>query len=69
MSRSEYMTLGEAQRALGVSRPTLTKMVREGTLPAVTNLIDKRSKLVHRADVEALTRRGKPEHAPRKNAV
>jgi hypothetical protein len=44
-------------------------MVREGTLPAVTNLIDKRSKLVRRADVEALKRRGKPEQAPRKNAA
>jgi excisionase family DNA binding protein len=67
MSQPEYMTLGEAQRELGVSHVTIARMVRDGTLPSVPNKLDRRSKLVRRADVEALKRQGRPaEYTPRK---
>ena len=69
MNQAEYMTVGEAMRELGVSKSKITRLLNDGTLPSEINMLDKRSKLIKRADVEALKRRGKPEQAPRKNAA
>jgi excisionase family DNA binding protein len=69
-SESEHMTVAEAREFLGVSKRAITRLIAEGILPAAPNLFDKRSKLVRRADVEALKRQGRrAEQTPRKNAA
>ena len=54
MADAEYMTVAEARDYLGVSKRKITQFVEDGTLPSELNIFDKRSKLVRRADVEAL---------------
>jgi len=54
---TEYVTIAEARDILGVSKPRMAELLRAGTLMAEENPLDKRSKLVKRADVEALARR------------
>ncbi|HEV2461954.1 MAG TPA: helix-turn-helix domain-containing protein [Ktedonobacterales bacterium] len=53
----EYMTVAEARDALGVSKRKIAQLIDEGVLPAEPNTLDKRSKVVKRADVEALKKR------------
>ena len=69
MSQSEYMTVGEAADYLGVSNPKMTRLIQAGMLPTVENTLDKRSKLVRRADVETLKHQGRPAEPPLKNAA
>jgi excisionase family DNA binding protein len=54
MEGGEYMTMREAQAALGVSNHTIWRMVKDGRLTVYTTDIDRRKKLVKRADVERL---------------
>jgi excisionase family DNA binding protein len=54
MAESEYMTVAEARDFLGVSKRKITQLIKDGILPAELNIFDERSKLVKRADVEAL---------------
>ncbi len=56
---SEMLTLSEAARLLGVSRPKMTRMVSKGMLVAQTDPLDERVKLVRRSDVLALQERSK----------
>jgi excisionase family DNA binding protein len=69
MSQSEFMTVGEAAAYLGVSKPKMTRLIHAGMLPTLENKLDLRSKLVRRADVEALKRQGRPSEAPSKSAA
>jgi excisionase family DNA binding protein len=55
MGDDGYMTMREAQAALGVSNHTIWRMVRDGRLPVYATETDRRKKLVSRADVERLT--------------
>ena len=48
------MTVAEAMRFLGVSKTKMAKLIAEGALHATTDPLDKRYKLVQRAEVEAL---------------
>ena len=50
----EYMTLGEAADALGISRATIWRRIRNGEIVAFQSHQDRRKKLVRRADVEEL---------------
>lgn len=50
----EYMTVADARDYLGISKAKMTRLIEEGILATEPNLLDKRSKLVRRADVEAL---------------
>lgn len=50
----DYLTLREAQEALGVSNYTIWRMVKEGRLAVHTTELDRRKKLVKREDVERL---------------
>ena len=50
----DLITATEARRLLGVSKPTLARLIREGALPTVTSPLDKRLKLVRASDVAAL---------------
>lgn len=45
----------EAQKLLGVSKKKMASLLAEGTLRFVLDPLDKRVKLVNRADVEQLT--------------
>ncbi|MBF6590688.1 MAG: helix-turn-helix domain-containing protein [Ktedonobacterales bacterium] len=51
------MTVTEAQHALGVSKAKIARLIAEGTLHAEPDPLDKRFKLVSRAEVEALKAR------------
>jgi excisionase family DNA binding protein len=54
MKKIDLITLTEARRILGVSRMKVWRLVKDGTLTAISNPLDKRQKLVHRLEVEAL---------------
>jgi excisionase family DNA binding protein len=52
----EYLTVQQAAELMGVSRWTLWRRIRAGELRAYEAGIDRRVRLVKRADVEALMR-------------
>ena len=51
------MTIAEAQKLLKVSKAKIARLIKEGELTATTDPLDKRFKLVERAQVEALIAR------------
>jgi excisionase family DNA binding protein len=53
-SESEFLTMQEATRLLGIGRMTLWRRVRDGVLPVYRSERDRRVRLVKRADVERL---------------
>jgi hypothetical protein len=55
----KYMTMGEAQAFLSVSKVKMAKLVREGTLKTTFDPLDSRVKLVKLADVKKLKIRDK----------
>ena len=56
--RGSKMTVREAREALGVSATKMAQLIKEGALGEATqDPLDKRSKLVDRAKVEALKAR------------
>ncbi len=54
---SEYISVAEARQMLGVSATRMAEMLKHGELIAEPNPVDRRGKLVKRADVEALARK------------
>ena len=52
----EYVTMTEAQEILGVSRFKIWQLVKEGRLQTFRSELDRRQKLIRRADLEALRR-------------
>ena len=53
----ELMRVTDAAALLGISRKTMTRMLRDGELTVVgLDPVDHRAKLVRRADVEAILR-------------
>ena len=52
----DYLPLEQAAEYLGVSRPKLTRLVREGAISYSTSPLDKRLKLFRRFDLDALKR-------------
>ena len=50
----DFVTMQQAAALMGVSRWTLWRLVKEGRLPSYQSEINRRVKLVKRADVEAL---------------
>jgi excisionase family DNA binding protein len=52
--------MAEAARMLGVSHTKLWRLVRDGTLSAQENPLDRRVKLIRREDVERLKGQGEP---------
>ena len=49
-----YMTMAQAQAVLGISKPTLQRMVRAGGLTAFRDQRNRRVRLVKAEDVERL---------------
>ena len=54
MAQSEYISVAEARDLLGVSKTRIAEMVKHGELTAEANPVDRRGKLLRRAEVEAL---------------
>lgn len=50
----DLITASQARRLLGISKPTLARLIREGVLPTIDSPLDMRVKLVHTSDVLAL---------------
>jgi excisionase family DNA binding protein len=50
----EYVTMTEAQEILGVSRFKIWQLVKDGRLPTFQSELDRRQKLIRRADLDAL---------------
>lgn len=50
----DLITTREAIKILGVSPNTMARLIRNGSLSRYENLLDKRKKLVSRAEVEKL---------------
>jgi excisionase family DNA binding protein len=67
-NQPELMRVTDAADLLGVSRKTMTRMLRDGELTVVgLDPIDHRAKLVRRADVEAILRQA--ARPPRKKVA
>jgi hypothetical protein len=54
---SELVTVAEARRILGISANKMSALIGSGTLPYEQDPLDRRVKLVKRADVENLMRK------------
>ncbi len=54
LSANDYVTMTEAQEILGVSRFKIWQLVKEGTLQTFRSDLDRREKLIRRADLDAL---------------
>ena len=54
---SELITVTEARRLLGISANKMSALIGSGTLPYEQDPLDRRVKLVRRADVEGLMRK------------
>jgi predicted metalloprotease len=57
------MTVGEARDVLGISRPKMAQLLKDGVLTVRVDPLDKRVKLVSRTAVQALAARSKREKA------
>ena len=51
-----YLTMAQAQARLGISKPTLQRMVRAGRLATYADPRNRRVRLVKAEDVEQMTR-------------
>jgi hypothetical protein len=54
---SELVNVAEARRILGISANKMSALIGSGTLPYEQDPLDRRVKLVKRADVENLMRK------------
>jgi len=50
----EFVTVAEARALLGVTKYKMTDLINRGVLKTFDNEADRRSRLIRRADVEAL---------------
>ena len=55
----DLMTVGEARDYLGVGKQKMAKLISDGVLATQPDLLDKRIRLIKRADVERLRRQSK----------
>ncbi len=56
MTERELITLREARARLGISRVTMTKLVKQGRFTVYENPLDAREKLVDAAEVDVFAR-------------
>jgi excisionase family DNA binding protein len=54
LERGDYMSVGEAREYLGVSRPKMAQLIKDGVLSAAVDPLNKRYKWLLRAQVEEL---------------
>jgi excisionase family DNA binding protein len=63
MADVQFLTAAEVRDRLGVSKQTITNMLRDGRLPSVRNPLDKREVLIPVSAVEELERQGRKKGA------
>ena len=64
MADTDLMSVAAARELLGISKTTMTKLIKRGELPIVgTDPLDRRSRLVRRSDVEAILARSAKKDA------
>ena len=56
----DYLPLMRAAEYVGVSRVKLAQLAKEGTIPYVSSLLDKRVKLFRRTDLDQLRSAPRP---------
>jgi excisionase family DNA binding protein len=54
MSTNEFLDVEQAAELLGVTRFTISRLIRAGELPTYVSPLNRRKKLLRREDVEAL---------------
>ncbi len=64
MDLSDVMTVQDAADYLGVSRFKLARLIRDGELRAYVTPLDKRRRLIKRADLDALKNSVRPTEGP-----
>lgn len=57
----EYIIAEEARQILGVGVNRMAQLLKDGVLPFERSPLDKRIKLIKRADVEALAKKARPK--------
>jgi hypothetical protein len=57
MTADDLMTVGVARELLGVGKKKMAELIKSGVLATEDDPLDRRTKLVKRADVEALAAR------------
>jgi predicted DNA-binding transcriptional regulator AlpA len=62
MPSEERVTMREAAAILGVSHAKMWQLVKEGVVSAEPNPLDRRQKLLRRADLETLKGEGRAHH-------
>ena len=50
----EFLSMKEAQEYLGVSRMKMWRLVKQGIIPAYSDSLDRRKRLVRKEDIEKL---------------
>lgn len=60
----EVLTVSEAAEYLGVSRTKMWQLIKEGSLPAAQNPLDKRERLIPSSALEQLRSRGSQPPRP-----
>lgn len=55
--REEYLTVNQAREELGLTKPVMARLIREGMLHTEPHPFDKRMKLIKRSEVDALKAR------------
>ena len=63
MTQPEYLPLIQAADYLGVSRPTIKRLINEGELTYTASPLDRRMKLVKVADLDRLKAAPRPSQA------
>lgn len=58
---SDYISVAQAQKLLGVSKAKMSQMLAAGVLKWVPSPFDKRYRLILRADVEELAKQPRPQ--------
>jgi len=54
MNESGFLSVSEAAKRVGRSRPTMARLLAEGMLPSYENPLDRRVRLVRVEDLDAL---------------
>lgn len=69
-AESDWITVGEARALLGISPPKMAKLVKQGQFRLYEgDRLDKRYKLISRADVERLAVRPGRQRKPKRLGV
>jgi hypothetical protein len=63
MPGKDLLTKGQAQKLLGVSRRKIDELIATGELHTQPDPLDKRVKLIHRSEVDALIARSSKKAA------